>query len=400
MKIGFLFPCFQVLGGVETLMFRMNHWLKRSGHSVTLITNNIIPPLESIENKIILNKRYNVLDDIWRAKYYLSHLKNLNLDVIKTFHIYDAKKGAILAEILNKPVKLICGVYTPTQFDESVMGQDIIKDYFEVTNKHTRLICFADSLLEIEKLNISAEDKEVTYFPLPVDCNKIAARTPKWGKIVSIGRIVDMKGYNFYMVNIVKELNKMGFNVEYHIYGDGEKKLELLNHINSIDAKQYVCYHGPSKYEDFGSLISDAYIFVGMGTSLIEASQCGVPSICAIPYENAGYCYGMFSEFPFDLHQQAELFKNKIKKNAFEEIKRILTMTKEEYSRAEEMTRERAVLWSTECRMRAFLDIINEAPLYQSKWYRFNKKRFILFIRNRINKIKNDWSMVRKSMKH
>ena len=132
--------------------------------------------------------------------------------------------------------------------------------------------------------------------PLFIDIERFSIiRNPKRNKIISVGQIIPFKTYNFYMLNVIYKLLKLGYNFEYHIYGHGSQELELIRRINEMNLGNNVFFHGEIDYKDFPKVLSDAYVFIGMGTSIIEASSSGVPSILASPTVEA-VSYGWYFE--------------------------------------------------------------------------------------------------------
>ncbi len=388
MKICFLVTLYDVIGGVETLIYRMSKWLGQNGHQVTILSNKIISPLDNIHGKIIIEKQFNLLDDIWRAKLFLNKYKSLDVDFVKTFHVYDARKAAALACIMQRPVKVACGVYTPKQLDPKVMGWETIDTYLKITNKYSRWLCFADSLLELEQLDVEEKYKQYQYFPLPVgNMNILWTRKPQWGKLVSIGRIAEMKTYNFLMVDIVNKLKGEGYNIEYHIYGDGEMKDQLESYICEKDIHRCVFFHGTLPYELFNSVLTDAYIFIGMGTALIEAAQNGIPSLVCIPYDKDAKTYGRFSCFPFDLQKQALLFKTDKLPSLKEEIVKLLKAEKQEYEEESKRCRANAMLWSENYCMNRFLGIIESMPQKTINSLYLQYSRIIRCIKNNLSRM-------------
>lgn len=114
-------------------------------------------------------------------------------------------------------------------------------------------------------------------------------------KIVSVGRITGFKTYNFTMLPIIARLAQE-FPVEYHIYGDGELMHQLSAKVRDMGLQQIVILHGAISYKERLTPYADAYAFVGMGLSLVEAASCSVPAVVAIEGDHDSYCYGLFSE--------------------------------------------------------------------------------------------------------
>jgi glycosyltransferase involved in cell wall biosynthesis len=117
-------------------------------------------------------------------------------------------------------------------------------------------------------------------------------------KIVSVGRICDFKTYNFTMLDTLEALNKRGMHFEYHVHGDGDMKDELEYAVQQRGLTGQVILHGEFPYHRFKEIVSDAFVFVGSGTSLIEAAACGVPSLTTIEYSKQPETYGFIHEVP------------------------------------------------------------------------------------------------------
>ena len=60
--------------------------------------------------------------------------------------------------------------------------------------------------------------------PLGIDLVRFRSvtRRPARRKIVSVGRIVDFKTYNFWMLDVIQRLNATEDRFEYHVYGTGQ----------------------------------------------------------------------------------------------------------------------------------------------------------------------------------
>lgn len=130
--------------------------------------------------------------------------------------------------------------------------------------------------------------------------------TPTWKpkatgglRLVSIGRLVPFKAYNYSAPSIARRLIDSGANVTWDIYGDGEDRDRISREIERCGVDGTVNLKGLLPYTDFFKTIDDYDVFIGMGTALLEAAQFGMPSICAIEGDG-DYSYGFFYEAPSD----------------------------------------------------------------------------------------------------
>ena len=88
-----------------------------------------------------------------------------------------------------------------------------------------------------------------------------------------------MKEYNLYMVDIVHRLRAKGLAVEWSVYGEGSLRSSIEARIAELNLENTIVLKGALPYERFGEAMQSAYVFVGMGTSIIEAGLCQVPGV-------------------------------------------------------------------------------------------------------------------------
>jgi glycosyltransferase involved in cell wall biosynthesis len=170
-------------------------------------------------------------------------------------------------------------------------------------------------------------------FPLPIDIAKYRnlKRVPLKNKIVSIGRLTDFKTYNILLLNVIKKLVENGFNVNYHIYGDGDEMKRIKHEIKRLNLINFVFLHGTIDYDKISDIFSDAYLFIGMGTSAIESGVSGIPTIVAIAYDKESETHGLIHELPN--FNSGELIMDYPKIHYFNVIQHILSLSELEYKK-------------------------------------------------------------------
>jgi glycosyltransferase involved in cell wall biosynthesis len=147
------------------------------------------------------------------------------------------------------------------------------------------------------RLGISLQDS--TIIQLFVDVGKYEFKlrpSLRRTRVVSIGRVTEYKTYNFTLLPVFKQLREEGHDVEWHIYGDGEQLRDLELRVSAADLASVVFVHGALNYSKFQSVLDDAFLYIGGGTTLIEAAACGVPSLTTIEYAPDPVSYGFISE--------------------------------------------------------------------------------------------------------
>ncbi|SFH45343.1 Glycosyltransferase involved in cell wall bisynthesis [Halorubrum aquaticum] len=80
-------------------------------------------------------------------------------------------------------------------------------------------------------------------------------------RILTVGRLVEKKGYK-YAINSIERLVSNGYDLEYHIIGDGEDKQKLRNQINEYGIQDNVSILGNVSDERLRSEFNEANIFV------------------------------------------------------------------------------------------------------------------------------------------
>ena len=98
-------------------------------------------------------------------------------------------------------------------------------------------------------------------------------------KIISVGRLVSFKTYNFWMIEVIKSLKEAGYEVVYHIYGEGPERDLIQKKIKKHNLSKEISLLGEFDYDLLSETISRYDLFIGSGTTIIEAASLGIPSI-------------------------------------------------------------------------------------------------------------------------
>jgi len=156
-----------------------------------------------------------------------------------------------------------------------------------------------DTVFEKTKQRVCYAGKtdSAVIIPLGVKCNKNKITKDRYqsNKIITIGRLADFKKYNEILIALLDKINyklKKSKQLELHIYGDGA----LLDKLKKIASQQSskIYFHGTIPYRSIGKIFKEAFVFVGMGTTLIEASEQGTVSIIGAGNFDKKLTYGHF----------------------------------------------------------------------------------------------------------
>lgn len=395
----FIYPSPGVFGGIETLIARMCHWLVRNGHKVTLL----IRLKDNWAHLLPKEVHCVALADDFPRLYYYFHAKRLwqklNLprpDVVKSFDLGSSWIASQFAYMFAPDCKLIAGMYNPGSFKwyyapSSLSPWDsmrmMLPNYLKSIPENARVFCGVDQIEELQEVH----GQKGILWPLPIDTSAFdpVERRPQWGKIVSVGRFSPMKEYNFYMIDVVRELRSEGFDVSWTVYGHGEYESPMRDQIQNSGLTSFISIKGSVPYRDFRRVLGDAYIFVGMGTSVLEAALLGVPNVNAIAYDREGITTGPVYQFPRGSACPSSGAVATLK--VADEIKRVLRLSPQGYQEESERVRTHVEVHEIENSMGFFLQIVREAKpvrfrplLYLANYPFWFVRRFIkLFVSER-----------------
>jgi len=383
----FIYPSPGVLGGIETLISRMTHWLLKHGHTVSVLTERDDHWSGTLPHEV----RCIALGEKFRELYYYHHAKSIwsslglsKPDVIKGFDLPSSWIACELATMLGHDCKVIAGMYASFLFKwyyapRALKPFDSTKlflgNYLECIPANARLVCGID---QVEELELTHGEKCILW-PIPIDpaCFAPASRKPKWGKIVSVGRLCAMKEYNFYMIDVVRELRERGHAVTWTVYGGGEYEAEMRRRIQAAGLGDVISMEGSIPYRQLWQALSDAHVFVGMGTSMLEAAYFKVPNVYAVAYDRVGLTYGPLYNAPLGSIGPGLARAPTMKVS--DEIERILRLSPEAYQTEEESNYRHVQHNEIGTSMNRFLQLVREAgPVRKSKFrYLLNYPRWI-----------------------
>jgi glycosyltransferase involved in cell wall biosynthesis len=363
-----------VIGGVETLLARMSRWLIENGHQVTLLAEQPGKWTELLPcgmKVIILNKQFPKLYYYFHAKRLWNSLGIEKPDVIKSFDMSSSWIACQLAGIMRNNCKVVAGIYNPLIFrwywspdaalPWSVKGL-YLRNYLKCVPASARIFCGVDQVEELEEVH----HQRGLLWPIPIDTTQFlpASRKPRWGKIVSIGRLSPMKDYNFYMCDVVTALRGKGYDVTWSVYGTGEYENQMRERIEQLGLQQVISLKGAVPYNRFWSVLEDAYVFIGMGTAILEAALFKVPNVNALAYDREGITHGPVYRFPRGSIGPSIASPPLLK--VVNEIERILRLNRTEYEAEAELVYAHMQDHVVDNSMHRFLKLVQEADPIQS----------------------------------
>jgi len=109
------------------------------------------------------------------------------------------------------------------------------------------------------------------------------------------------KGYLLGMIDWIQQVDISELKLIMVCYGEGYNTVKELVSGLPEHIKNRVELYGQVTYEKLKDLISDSFMFVGMGTSVIDAAVLGVPTIPIEPYKYDVECNFRFDENPYNV---------------------------------------------------------------------------------------------------
>lgn len=307
-----------VLGGIETFFLRM----AKERHSKGLQTSILLLYPRSKSNAELLSQMNNYAkivfaDELFRGPAVIGRifpliapirkkgLSNL-LDQVDQIHGFIGKHvllGYRLSRLSKKRLAVTVGFYHYLRYtwDANYLAYHERKNrdfVFNYLNPES-LLFFSEDTKTYSEQRIGKKLPGAQTFRLGVVDKKdikITGQIRKPLKVVSIGRIVEFKTYNFYMLDVVQTLLSIGHEVEFNIFGYGELAEQLQQEIEKRNLTANVHLRGRIEYSKFDEEVSKHDIFIGSGTAIIQAASLGVPSIVGIENLMEPVTYGYFCD--------------------------------------------------------------------------------------------------------
>lgn len=327
------------MGGIETFYVRMAQARKEQG----LATKIVLLSQESKSNKELVSQARECADvyfledfihpafaQSWSMFYQLSLLYPLRTDVVEeilssveSVHVsngFCAHMALRLASSGGRELPVSIGLYHSMEF---CWGRNLNslpyferrnRDFFNLLHQHYALIFFNEKMVEFYSGMTGKDFSDVNVFPLGVVNQRKEIPTKIFSnrlRIGTVGRLVDFKTYNIWMLDVVDKIMAQGIQVSYDIYGEGPLKEKISEKINELKLEAIVTLKGGFNYSEFSKVVSDFDVFIGSGTALIEASGLGVPSIVGIESVTEAETYGFLSEIPGFSYNEDNLYPKK-----------------------------------------------------------------------------------------
>jgi len=289
------------VGGIEQLLVRFAEELHGRGWRVQFVLQS------AVDNA--LHRRAASLGPVYRlpVDYRLAWPLLHRYAIRPTAHLFGpTSNGLLLSHLLRqqprfRQARITAGVYFPLEY-----GNRAVHDLHEI-GLAVRLIQAApdqnmlfmnDACRDATANALDRSFAEAHLVPVPVVIPLSSAPRPRpvGQRLVSVGRLVQFKGYTFGALSALRALADEGRRFHYDVYGDGPMRPALESAVVAAGLEEQVTLHGEVPPEHFADVCGDALAFLGMGTAAVEAAALGVPTLLASVGESGPHVHGWFSE--------------------------------------------------------------------------------------------------------
>jgi hypothetical protein len=126
-----------------------------------------------------------------------------------------------------------------------------------------------------------------------------------------------------------------------------------------------ISMEGVIPYKRFRQALEEAYIFVGMGTTILEASLFKVPNITAVAYDRQGLTWGPVYRIPQGSLGPTSDVPPGLK--VVDEIDRLLRLQPSEYTAEQELIYRHVQVHAMDASMQRFLELVQNASAIKSR---------------------------------
>jgi hypothetical protein len=307
------------IGGIETFFVRMAKIRYRKGLNTSILL--LSEPHRSNEELLEEMRKYAdvyFLRDLFHTgiahgliHYFPLLLRVRSSRVKEIFESIDQIHGSDgMCLLLGYKLSKVAGIEVPVTFGSyhySKHNRGKVRFYYERINRsfifeylpHELLMFFSKGNREYyeKKKNIDLSKSHI--FRLGVVDDKYVKVTGDISvplRICTVGRLVEQKSYNLFMVDVIRSLIDRGIHANFDIYGYGPNEKVIDEKIRALNLEDYVFLKGTLEYSIFDEVVSSYDMFIGSGTAIIQAASLGVVSIVGVENIDSPQTYGYFSE--------------------------------------------------------------------------------------------------------
>lgn len=280
-----------VVGGCELLIEKLGREILKN------TKNNVIVYYESIDE--VMYSRFcnnNFYLKKAKEKFYDSKFENINIITftLKDYIFFSSNKYKKIKTVLYVVHPYIFYIADKRNIILKIFAKILLKDFLlkSIQNKHIFFMDKETVQTNIEYFSMKNILRNTTIINLPIDSaiiNKdILERRAKNKNNISILSIAraefPFKGYLIGLIDFLSKYEKNDIKLTIISYGKDFKilkqKIDLLpNHI-----KRKIFLYGKTDYDKLEKYFNNSNLYIGMGTTVLDAAERGIITIPIKPY--------------------------------------------------------------------------------------------------------------------
>jgi len=158
-------------------------------------------------------------------------------------------------------------------------GKNIYREMFEEGDIFMPITNYAKSKL----INLGCPGNKIIIHHMGVDCSRFVLRQRSLKpderlNIVSIGRVVEKKGFE-YGIQAIAKLIKLGYRLSYMIIGDGELRINLEKLAIKLGIEANIYFAGWQTQEQILKILEGAHIMIAPSITAANGEEEGLPVV-------------------------------------------------------------------------------------------------------------------------
>lgn len=296
-------------GGIETFVLRIAGQLKLEGAEVQVwilsatFDSDLLSAIGAVASVRILGPSLPM-----GAAFFPTAPEPLNkFDLIfatgRTTLLFVAKNNR-----RGESLPVVTGVYHQHEYvpSRNVHRETVAAQLFAALPPENVLFCTdgcrKDHSIHFGHQFLDSEVMPLYLAPARVDSSLRIRKNPHALNLLSIGRLAEFKTYNLYALDAIAALKTKGLIVEWTVIGDGILLPKMIAKAEYLGITGQVKFLGGMPYDALGGYYEKCDVYLGAGTTLLEAANCGCITVCSIDGEQSWNTSGFLHDREGDVH--------------------------------------------------------------------------------------------------
>lgn len=341
-----MFCVYGMSGGTATLSYRLSREYQKKGFRVLYLCEEI----NDINNNHLFQEQGIEVVVCKRPKWFASiRTKVLQADEVVVW-VYSYELYSVAEKIKRARKSLDTNIFLYVVHERCLIrgkgtGKGIYEMlcsrinalnalYIQTIDHNNELLFMEQRVMDLTEryLGIRFRDRKNKVLPLPYLFEHEQTDVINRKRIISTMARIDFpfKGYIMGLIDIFLQYYEE-YDLELWIIGTGESENVLCDRIHQLNegVQKRIKLFGNIEYSKVKDILKDTFVFVGMGTGLLDAASVSLPSIGVQAYKYQCLGDGFLNEKPYILGYMSEQEKlHSIEK----ELLGVLNMDPEKYS--------------------------------------------------------------------